>query len=251
MEISHAEPSDRPAIRDIARRSLQASYSLSPQAITGAIEEWYDEQRLEESLEDEDHILQVAEEDEQVVGFSESTLADSPLIGEDDEADRKATILWIHVDPAYRGNGYGSALFEGTLSLLHEKGAGLVQGRVLADNTEGTGFYESRGFEAVGRSEVTVDGRALIERRYVEEPSGMEPLELDSGGTVYIDRDGAETGSLAAFHVVYNDPEGEERYGYYCSSCDELANSMDAMGRIECDACGNSRKPARWDSAYM
>jgi ribosomal protein S18 acetylase RimI-like enzyme len=251
MEIRHAEPSDRPAIRDIARRSLQASYSLSPQAITGAIEEWYDEQRLEESLDDEDHILLVAEQDGQVVGFSESTLADSPLVGEGGDDDRKATILWIHVDPAYRGQGTGTALFDETLEILHDQGAGLVQGRVLADNTEGTGFYESQGFESVGRSEVEIDGRSHVERRYVEEPTGMEPLTLDDGTTVYIDRDRAETGSLAAFHVVYEDPDGEERYGYYCSSCEQPANAMDAMGRIECDSCGNSRKPARWDAAYM
>lgn len=251
MQIRHAELSDRPAIRDIARRSLQASYSLSPQAITGAIEEWYDEGRLAESLDDEDHILLVAEQDDQVVGFSESTLADSPLVGQGDADDRKATILWIHVDPAYRGRGNGTALFEETLALLHDQGAGLVQGRVLADNTEGTGFYDSMGFESVGRSEVTIDGRTLIERRYVEEPSGMEPVTTGDGTTVYVDRDRAETGSLAAFHVVYGDLERENRYGYYCSSCEQLANAMDAMGRIECDACGNSRKPARWDAAYM
>lgn len=250
MEIRHAEPSDRPAIRDIARRSLQASYSLSPQAITGAIQDWYDEDRLADSLADDDHILLVAEQDDQVVGFSESTLADSPILGEGGD-DRKATILWIHVDPAYRGSGVGTGLFEETLELLHDRGAGLVQGRVLADNAEGTGFYESHGFEPVGRAEVTIDGRKHVERRYVEEPSGIDRITTDDGTTVYVDRDRAESGSLAAFHVAYADPELDEKYGYYCASCEEFANAMDAMGRIECDSCGNSRKPTRWDAAYM
>lgn len=251
MDIRRAEPADRPAIRDIARRSLQTSYSLSPQAITSAIEEWYDEDRLADSLDNDDRILLVAEQDDQVVGFSESTLSESDIVGEGPHENQRATILWIHVDPAYRGEGTGTALFESTRDRLHGRGAGLIEGRVLSDNAEGTGFYESHGFEAVGRSEVEIDGRTHIENRYVEEPSGMQPIKTEGGKTVYIDRDDAERGSLAAFHVVYGTPDGEDRYGYYCASCEKLANAMDAMGRIECDSCGNSRKPARWDAAYM
>lgn len=251
MQIRPAEPADRPAIRDIARRSLQTSYSLSPQTITSAIEEWYDEERLAETLEDEARILLVAEQDDQVVAFSESTVAETSLFDDEDGGHQEATILWLHVDPSYRGEGIGSTLFEETRNRLRDRGVGLIQGRVLADNTSGNSFYEDRGFQSVGRNEVTIDGRTHIENRYVEEPSGMQPYTDEDGTTVYIDRDTAETGSLAAFHVVYADQDGQERYGYYCASCDRLANSMDAMGRIECDTCGNSRKPARWDAAYM
>jgi len=251
MEIRSAESSDKPAIRDIARRSLQASYSLSPQAITGAVEEWYGEQRLTESLADEDRLLLVAVREGQVVAVSESTLAES-VLGEDaEEGGHSATILWLHVDPAYRGEGLGTALFDATRERLHELGAGVVQGRVLADNAEGNSFYESRGFEPVGRNEVTIDGRTHVENVYVEEPGGMQRLTLPDGTTVFVDRDDARTGSLAPFHVVYEDPDRESRYGYFCGSCEQLANAMDAMGRIECDACGNSRKPTRWDAAYM
>jgi len=251
MDIRRAEPADRPAIRDIARRSLQTSYSLSPQAITSAIEEWYDEGRLADSLEDDDRILLVADRDDQVIGFSESALSQSDIVGDDPETDQRATILWIHVDPSYRGGGTGTTLFEETREMLHDRGAGLLEGRVLADNTEGTGFYESHGFEAIGRTEVDIDGRTHIEKRYVEEPSGMQALSVADDTTVYVDRDNAERGSLASFHVVYESADGEDRYGYYCASCEKLANAMDAMGRIECDSCGNSRKPARWDAAYM
>jgi ribosomal protein S18 acetylase RimI-like enzyme len=250
MEIRHADVSDKPAIRDIARRSLQASYSLSPQAITSAVEEWYGEQRLTESLEDEDRLLLVAERDGQVVAFSESTLAETTLAGADG-GGHNATILWLHVDPAYRGEGLGTALFSETRERLHERGVGLIQGRVLADNAEGNSFYESHGFESVGRNDVTIDGRAHVENVYVEEPTGMQTLTLEDGTTVFVDRDDARTGSLAAFHVVYEDPDGESRYGYFCAYCEQLANAMDAMGRIECDSCGNSRKPTRWDAAYM
>jgi ribosomal protein S18 acetylase RimI-like enzyme len=254
MEIRAASPADRPAIRDVARRSIQASYSLSPQAITSAIEEWYDEQRLGETLDLSDRLLLVAEVDGQVVGFSESTLSESGLDTPDEggiETSHDATLLWLHVDPAYRGEGIGTALFDATRERLREKGVGVLRGRVLADNADGTGFYESRGFESVGQEEFTIGGRKHVEKIYVEEPSGMQPIATEDGRTVYIDRDEAETGSVASFYVVFSDPDREERYGYYCSNCEELANAMDAMGRIECDSCGNIRKPTRWDAAYM
>jgi len=63
MEIREAHVRDRPAIRDVARRSLEASYSLGPRAITGAIEEWYGESRLRETFSDDNRLLLVADDD--------------------------------------------------------------------------------------------------------------------------------------------------------------------------------------------
>ncbi len=150
MEIREAVLSDRPAIRDVARRSLEASYSLGPKAITSAIEEWYDEARINEILSEESNrLLLVGEQDGQVVGLSESVLS----------GDSIGTILWLHVDPAYRGEGVGSALFDETHGELHDCGAETLQGRVLADNVEGNSFYEDRGFERAGSGEATsLDG---------------------------------------------------------------------------------------------
>lgn len=241
MSIRRAEVADKPAIRDVARRSLQASYSLGPQAITSAIEEWYGEERLDETLEDDDHVLLVAVEDGQVVGFSESTLA----------GDGIGTLLWLHVDPAYRGRGIASELFDGTTSELESIGADRIHGRVLADNADGNAFYRSKGFEPAGEESVEIDGRTYVENRYVEtSPGGREPIEVD-GETTYVDHDATEKGSIDAFHVVYTSEDGEDLHGYYCANCGALANAMDAMGRIECDDCGNARKPTRWDAAYL
>ncbi|MBX0346771.1 MULTISPECIES: GNAT family N-acetyltransferase [Haloarcula] len=242
MELRPAEPADRPAIRDVARRSLQASYSLGPQAINSAIEEWYDEGRLEETLEDEERLLLLAEKEGQVVGFSESVTA----------ADNTGTLLWLHVDPAHRGEGIASSLFEATRDHLADLGAPHLLGRVLADNVEGNTFYEDRGFEKVGTEQVEIDGRTYVENLYSEtEQWGREPVETAEGRTVYVDHDNHERGSIAPFHVVHVDEDGDERYGYFCSNCNTLANAMDSMGRIECDSCGNVRKPLRWDAAYL
>ncbi|MCU4716933.1 GNAT family N-acetyltransferase [Halapricum hydrolyticum] len=250
MNVRPATPADRPAIRDIARRSLQTSYSLSPQAITSAIEEWYTEDNLCERLNDEDRLLLVADRDGQVVGFSESTLEDA-VVFEDSGAQQKAMLLWLHVDPSYRGEGIGMDLFEATRDRLRKQGASTIQGRVLAENSEGNSFFERLGFQQVGRRDVEIASRTHVENIYIEEPSGLTVCETPAGETVYVDRDDAERGSLGPFYPVYADQNRGERYGYYCGSCEQLANAMDAMGRIECDNCGNSRKPTRWDAAYL
>ncbi len=240
MDVRPAEYADRPAIRDVARRSLQASYSLEPRAITTAIEEWYDEDRLAQTLEGEDRAVLVAEWDGQVVAFTESVLT----------GDETGTVLWIHVDPAHRGRGIGTDLFEATRDHLAERGATRLQGRVLADNAVGNAFYHEHGFEEAGQQEVEIAGHAYVENRYVESDSGREAIPVGDR-TVYVDHDVTEDGSVAPFKVVYADDDAERRFGYYCSNCQTVANAMDAMGRIECDDCGNARKPTRWDASYL
>lgn len=241
MNVRTAEPADSPAIRDVARRSLQASYSLGPQAITSAIEEWYDEQRLTAAFDDDSHYFLVAEVDEQVVGFSES-----------ERADDVATVLWLHVDPAYRGQEIGSTLFDRTETYVEDHGAEYLQGRVLSDNADGTTFYERKGFEKTAEETVDIAGRTYREHVYLEtEAVGREVITDEAGNTVYVDFEVSERGSSAGFHPVFTEEDGEHRYGYYCENCNTLANAMDPMGRIECDNCGNVRKATRWDAAYL
>jgi len=241
MEIREARPDDRPAIRDVARRSLQASYSLDPKAIIGAIEEWYDENRLRNLLEDDDKVLLVAETGDQVVAFSDSFIS-----GDTGE------ILWLHVDPDYRGEDVGIELFKATRNHIASVGAGNLRGRVLADNAGGNTFYENQGLVKVGEEEVEIDGTPYVENVYAEVEAGrMEEVSLDDGETVYVDRENEETGSIDSFYVVYTDTDAEDIYGYWCGKCDQLANAMDASGRIQCDECGNARKPTRWDAAYL
>ena len=206
---------------------MQASYSLDPKTIVGAIEEWYDESRLMDIFEDDGKLLLVAEHRDQVVGF-----ADSVVTGEG-----TAELLWLHVDPDYRSEDYGQQLFEATRDRLAERGAATLRGRVLADNADGNAFYERQGFVKVGETEMEIDGTPHVENVYAEDEAvRLEPVE-DDGRTVYVDHEDQERGSVAPFDVVY--------------TSGRLSNAMDPMGRIQCDSCGNARKPTRWDSAYM
>lgn len=241
MEFREAVLADRPAIRDVARRSLMKSYSIGTKTIVDAVDEWYDESRLKDVIVDPDHILLAAVTDGQVVAFSDSTVT-----GED-----TGELFWIHVDPDYRAEDIGEELYERTRARLADAGAEHLHGRVLADNVGGNEFYKRHGLVKVGEEEVDVAGSTFVENVYAQpDEEGIEPTE-DAGRTVYIDHGTQETGSIAPFHVVYTDRSGEEIYGYWCSKCESMANAMDAMGRIQCDECGNARKPTRWDAAYL
>lgn len=241
METRPAEPRDRPAIRDVARRSLQASYSLGPREITTAIAEWYDEASLEEALVDETYTLLVATRDRQVVGFAESHRS---------EGGTTATLLWLHVDPHHRGEGVATELFEETRGRLEAAGVEHLDGRVLEDNADGNAFYEQLGYERVGQSEVDIAGRTHVETVWSPpDAPGLEPVDVDDD-TVYVNYDETDSGSIGDFYAVYSDRDLTDRYGYYCANCDSLATAMDSMGRVEC-SCGNTRKPNRWDAAYL
>jgi len=243
MQIRSARPADRPAIRDVARRSLERSYSLSPQAITTAVEKWYDEGELAERFEDSSRLFLVAERDGQVVGFSESVHS---------ESGDEATVLWLHVDPSYRSEGVATELFDVTVDRLHSEGFEHIYGRVLDDNTDGNAFYEARGLEKVGEETVEIGDRTHVENVWtLHESSGIVAIDTEAERTVFVDYTDSDTGSAGHFYTVWSDEEQASQYGYFCANCDTLANAMDSMGRIECDNCGNTRKPTRWDAAYL
>ncbi|MFC5970026.1 GNAT family N-acetyltransferase [Halomarina salina] len=244
MKIRGAESADADAIREVAHRSMEASYTLSPQTIEGAVAQWYDDESLETKLDDEDLVVLVAEDDDgDVLGFSEAALV---------EQDGDGDLNWLHVDPDYRGDGYARRLFEATRERLSEMGASRMRGRVLRDNTAGNDFYEHLGFVKVGGDKVDIDGSDYVENIYVEDdPEELEPVTTDEGRELYIDHNDSSRATLAPFLAVYTDTNRSDRWGYYCSNCESMDVAVDTMGRIECNECGNVSKATRWDAAYM
>lgn len=241
MQVREATESDAEAIRDVAEQSLQASYSLSPATIRGAITEWYDDEAMAAKLDDDDHLFLVAEDEGEVVGFSDSTIIDA-------EGD----VLWLHVDPAHRGRGLGDELFEITADRLRERGAETIRGMVLADNEEGNAFYEAHGLQQAGEREVDIDGDGYVENVYVtQQPAELDAVTDEDGTQLYVDRTDATRGAEDVLYTVYSDADGETKWGYLCGNCESLVTSMDSMGRMECENCGNVSKPTRWDAAYM
>jgi ribosomal protein S18 acetylase RimI-like enzyme len=251
MNVREATRDDGEAIRQVARDSMESSYSLSPRAIDGAITQWYDDEGLSEMLNEDDTLLLVAEEVDDVRGFAESD-----LVNEGGNGD----LLWLHVDPDYRGQGIGTALFERTREALDEMGAAQLRAKVLDDNTEGNDFYTAYGFEQVGTDTVEIDDGSYVENIYLHaddvevEPTteSSDPVRpLDDQG-LYVNEEQVERGSKAPFLTAFTDPEFEEedKHGYFCTNCESLDNAMDTMGRVKCNDCGNLRKATRWDATH-
>jgi ribosomal protein S18 acetylase RimI-like enzyme len=249
MEIRDIRANDVKAIASVAIESLRESYGhfVGEQQIDELVEQWYDPDRIEGMLSEESAVWRVAVDDE-VVGFAQAKLLDSnPVTGEID---------WLHVAPDARGEGIGRQLLGAIHETLEERGAERLQGLVLTNNEGGSRFYEVNGFEHVGDREVTIEDESYPEHVY-EKPlteSAQEAVVEAIGGPdgeLFVNYSEGGRGSDAPFYPTYRTRDFEGRYGWYCSNCDSLDNAMDAMGRIECNECGNQRKATRWDSSYL
>lgn len=249
MDVRRATPADAGAIRDVARRSLEVSYSsfLDEQAIDGAIERWYDDDALADLLDDSETLFLVAVVGDEVVGFSQNYVVKGPeTVGE---------IHWLHIDPDHRGHGYADELIEHTRGALEDRGVERLKGLVLDEHDAGNDFYEEHGFEKAYTRRVRIDGGTHVENVYVSLPEDarwqieIEPRATDGGETVYVAYDEREVGSVGPFYAAYRTGDRDRLYGWFCSNCESFDIAMDAMGRMECNGCGNTRKATRWDAA--
>lgn len=278
MELRTATRGDLAAIKDIAAASLDTSYDdvLDDDLRRHAVETWYGteasaaeeqpspaespvspasrrpetagEGGLAANIEDEDSIVIVAEEDGAVVGFAQAFLVEGP--------ETVGRIEWIHVHPDHRGSGVGSSLLDRAEDELVDAGAGRVEGRVLIANQAGTEFYERRGYEEGPTRRLSLGDDYVTELTLVREFQERDSTDISQravtgdGEEVVVAYDDSARGSQGPFYGAYLDEDRERRYGWYCGVCDSLDVNMDAMGRLECDDCGNTRKPTRWDATY-
>ncbi len=249
MQLREATPDDVDDVKQIARNSLNSTYTdfLEESTIDDALEEWYGESFVDE-LEDADTIVLLVEREGEPIAFSQSD-----LVGDRHKTGR---ILWLHVDPDHRGGGTGVRLLVRTREKLLDEGAEGVQGLVLEDNEGGNAFYRDHGFEQAGQREVEIGDEVFTENVYAEGDvdeegwAAIDELETDDG-LVYVSFGEAARGVQAPFYRTYKTAERSELYGWFCGNCDSLDNAMDSMGRIECNGCGNRRKATRWDASYL
>ncbi|MDL5362199.1 GNAT family N-acetyltransferase [Halalkalicoccus sp. NIPERK01] len=250
MEITDATPEDAETIRDVAGRSMEASYAVSPDTLEAILNEQFDPDRLSDAIDSEGSVLLVAREDGEVGGFVEAEIDDGT-----------GTLTWLHVATEFRGMGMGSGLFEAARERLHDEGVSSVRARELADNAEGQGFFEYFGFEKADQQRIEIAGEDLVVEIYAESESEVagedetdsapqETVETDDG-TVYVDRSEELAGEDGPFFVAYSDESYEDPYGYYCGNCESLVEAVDSMDRIECGTCGNLNKPDEWDGGYL
>lgn len=250
MQIREATADDFEAIRAVAAASLHDSYHhmLDPGVIDEALEEWYAADLLAEQLAAEDAAVLVAEDDAGIVAFSQSE-----IVGRTPADGR---ILWLHVHPDHRGNGYGTRLLTETKEALVDRGAQRISGAVLDGNRSGNEFYRAHGFERAGDRSVSVAGESLTENVFVAtdedhpEWEALDEVTVD-GETAYVNYAEAHRGTEGLFYEAYVDPEREQRYGLFCGACNSFDTAMGTMEEVVCNSCGNRRKATRWDAAYL
>jgi ribosomal protein S18 acetylase RimI-like enzyme len=252
MEIRDATPDDIEGIQQVARDSLDASYGhlLDEAVIENAVENWYDEASLREDLSAGDAVFLVAEEDDRIAGFAQSYVLDNrESIGEID---------WLHVSPDFRGQGLGTRLLRKCEELLVAHGVDRIEGRVLVANESGADFYAEHGFSKAGDRRVDIGGQQFDESVFITFPESTEGGQVltesrpgPEGEVLYVAYDESARASRAPFYAVYADRDRGELWGWYCGNCESFDTAMDTMDRVECNECGNRRKAARWDAAYL
>lgn len=251
MEIRTAKGTDASDIAAAARSSLVESYShfVDEDTIDEMVEQWYAPERVRDLLDDDHTLVDVAVRDDQVVGFAQGEIVETdPMVGE---------IHWLHVIPPERGRGLGLQLLGRLQETFRDRGASILRGLVLEENEVGTAFYEEHGFEPVGTGEVEVNGdqfdEAVFEKQLGDEPAEqvVEQISGPDDRDLSVNFSEAERALRAPFYPVFETQELTDRYGWYCGDCESLDNTMDSMGRIVCNNCGNKRKPSRWDASYL
>ncbi|MCU4925253.1 GNAT family N-acetyltransferase [Halobacteria archaeon AArc-dxtr1] len=249
MDIRNATEEDLASIRTVARRSLHSLYTefLGEDTVEEGIDQWYGDGAADE-IADDHALFVVVERDGEIIAFSQSE-----LVGQ-----RYGTgqILWLHVDPDHRGSGLGVRLLVRTRERLLEAGADHILGFVLAGNDAGNAFYREHGFEQASQRDVEIGAKTFTENVYVE--GGLNGGSWEATDDLTIDGQNrivsygeVTRGSQSPFYAVYEGPDRDRRYGWLCGNCDSVDNAMDAMGRIECNTCGNRRKATRWDASYL
>lgn len=249
MKIRAAESADRSRLQSIANDSLRSSYSLSPQQIESLVAAEFDAETLDDRFDD----------DHATVFVAEATVGDAlevqGFVDVDTGDDQR--LRWLHVDPAARGTGVGTALLERVGEGDEETP---MTAYVLEDAVEGGEFLESFGLESDGTETVALADEEFSvvvftegsSTETVNEPSVPVPEGVDVDGAAHIvDRDERIPGRSAPFFAIYDTDDCTDPYGYFCSNCGSTDVAADGLDRLECGECGNAHRADEWDDSYL
>jgi ribosomal protein S18 acetylase RimI-like enzyme len=154
--VRAATVDDIPGIQRVARRGWRETYEfLSEDAVETILDDWYAADELERPITASESVYLVAETDG-IAGYASA----APT------ANEEAQLYAIYVDPDRWNDGLGTALLDGVRDRLRDRGVRQLRVEVLAENTVGVSFYESRGFERTSEREREIGSQTLVEYVY-------------------------------------------------------------------------------------
>jgi len=177
MHVRDADPQDADAIAALARESWHAAYGgfLSAEAIDATVDEWYDPAGLRRDIAGDGAFL-VAEADAgdgTAAVDADGDAADGPDPGDDrplgfahavySESVGNVVLRRIYVRPDAWDEGVGTARVRTTARRFADD-RDRLSAVVLADNDVGRSFYDSLGFETIGRQTTALGGEERAER---------------------------------------------------------------------------------------
>jgi ribosomal protein S18 acetylase RimI-like enzyme len=145
VTIREATHDDVAAIQRVARESWHAAYDdiLGAGTVESVVEDWYETERLRESIACEGGLFLVAVASEGIIGFAQTATSD----------DGPAWLYRIYVRPDRWSEGVGSEMLDWIESWLRDTEADRLRLGVIADNEVGNAFYERRGYAVVEERE--------------------------------------------------------------------------------------------------
>ena len=147
MIIRDYKPEDKPDLIEITLRAWAPVFdgleeSISPEIYEVFVPDWKAEQlrSINRVCDSEDVQVIVAEEEDQILGFSAITLHPDDYLGQ---------IYMIGVDPNQQRKGLGSALTKASLKTIKDSGLSLAMVETGGDpgHASARAMYERMGFE--------------------------------------------------------------------------------------------------------
>ncbi len=136
---------EAPEIREMELGDLEPVYLLGERLFTAdrwpSLYRTWDEYELAALFVSDGELCFVAEADERVIGFAIGTLIDKR-----GSAWTYAHLLWLGVDPEYRGSGVAKRLLDRFTDTCIEEGARMMMVDTASENTGALKFFQGQGF---------------------------------------------------------------------------------------------------------